>query len=262
MFSKCSASQYFASAFDLFAFIVGDMEERFVLISGTACSRPGRKKRRWAKTLGMMPMVSPQQIPAPSWTVAPSAPLTGVPLASCIIGESAVRAHAVAGWSWSQSSLSQSNHKGCKPCGPFCSGLLDLISPKLNAHPLADRLNAYGACHRSYKGSALALLVEILGGALAGGAVEAKAAARNWGSLVAAVDPAVLGDSAAFRARVSALLHRVKAARRAPGVSKIRLPGESSAELAGAPLIFPSSFSTLCPVLDKCLEGALFSLVA
>ena len=75
--------------------------------------------------------------------------------------------------------LSQFNHKGCKPCGPYCSGLLDLVSPKLNAHPLADRLNAYGACHRSYKGSALALLVEILGGALAGGAVEAKAALQE-----------------------------------------------------------------------------------
>ena len=94
------------------------------------------------------------------------------------------------------------------------------------------------ACRsRSYKGSALALLVEILGGALAGGAVEAKVAARNWGSLVAAVDPAALGDAAAFRARVSALLRRVKAARRAPGVSEIRLPGENSEELAGAPRV-------------------------
>ena len=86
---------------------------------------------------------------------------------------------------------------------------------------------------RSYKGSALALMVEILGGALAGGAVEAKGAARNWGSLVAAIDPASLGGAAAFRARVSALLRRVKAARPAPGVAEVRLPGENSAQLAG-----------------------------
>ncbi|CAL8468529.1 g8069 [Coccomyxa elongata] len=85
---------------------------------------------------------------------------------------------------------------------------------------------------RSYKGSALALMVEILGGALAGGAVEDKGAARNWGSLVTAIDPASLGGAAAFRARVSALLRRIKAARPAPGVSEIRLPGENSAQLA------------------------------
>lgn len=86
---------------------------------------------------------------------------------------------------------------------------------------------------RSYKGSALALMVEILGGALAGGAVVDKVAARNWGSLVAAVDPAALGGAATFSARVSALLRRVKAARPAPGVPAVRLPGERSAEQAG-----------------------------
>lgn len=85
-------------------------------------------------------------------------------------------------------------------------------------------------------------MVEILGGALAGGAVEDKGAARNWGSLVAAIDPASLGGAAVFRARVSALLCRIKAARPAPGVSEIRLPGENSAQLAGL----------LCPPKQLC----------
>lgn len=44
-------------------------------------------------------------------------------------------------------------------------------------------------------------MVEILGGALAGGAVEEKLASRNWGSLVLALDPALAGDGdvAAFQ---------------------------------------------------------------
>jgi hypothetical protein len=88
--------------------------------------------------------------------------------------------------------------------------------------------------------------VEVLGGALAGGAVEDKAAARNWGSLVIALDPAALGDAAAFRRRVSALLRRVKAARKAPGVDDILLPGERSLRAAGiAP---PPSPALLCRV--------------
>ncbi len=108
-----------------------------------------------------------------------------------------------------------------------------------------------GPSRRSYKGSALALLVEILGGALAGGAVVGKAAARNWGSLVAAVDPAALGDAAAFSSRVSALLRRVKAARPAPGVAEIRLPGENSAELAGM------QRHSCCPPAVCCCTGVL-----
>ena len=47
-------------------------------------------------------------------------------------------------------------------------------------------------------------MVEILGGALAGGAVEDKLASRNWGSLVLALDPALAGDGdvASFQVRL------------------------------------------------------------
>ena len=88
--------------------------------------------------------------------------------------------------------------------------------------------------HRSYKGSHLALMVEILAGALAGGAVQDKAQSANWGNLVMAIDPGKLGGSTQdFSAKVTALLERVKGARKAPGVEEVLLPGERGSRCAG-----------------------------
>ena len=53
--------------------------------------------------------------------------------------------------------------------------------------------------YRSHKGSHLALLVELLTGGLACGAMTQKAAAGNWANLVIALDPALLGPAAGFR---------------------------------------------------------------
>lgn len=70
---------------------------------------------------------------------------------------------------------------------------------------------------RSYKGSHIALMVEILGGALAGGDVEEKWERGNWGNLVLAIDPEVLGQSLkGFTAKVEAVLKRVKEAKPVP----------------------------------------------
>jgi len=70
---------------------------------------------------------------------------------------------------------------------------------------------------RSYKGSHIALMVEIMGGALAGGDVEEKWERRNWGNLVLAIDPEVLGQSLkGFTAKVEAVLKRVKEAKPVP----------------------------------------------
>lgn len=70
---------------------------------------------------------------------------------------------------------------------------------------------------RSYKGSHIALMVEILGGALAGGDVEEKWERGNWGNLVLAIDPEVLGQSLkGFAAKVEAVLKRVKEAKPVP----------------------------------------------
>lgn len=86
---------------------------------------------------------------------------------------------------------------------------------------------------RSHKGSALALLVELLGGAWPGGAVRDKLSSQDWGSLVVAIQPSILGDAAAFKQRVSELCGRIKGARKGPGVQEILLPGERSSKLAG-----------------------------
>ncbi|KAI8467050.1 MAG: Malate/L-lactate dehydrogenase, partial [Monoraphidium minutum] len=78
----------------------------------------------------------------------------------------------------------------------------------------------------SHKGSNLALMVELLAGPLVGAAVADKLEAKNWGNLVLAIDPDLLGDRDAIRARTQAVLDRVKAAPRLPGVDEILLPGE------------------------------------
>ncbi|KAK9860382.1 hypothetical protein WJX84_000978 [Apatococcus fuscideae] len=79
---------------------------------------------------------------------------------------------------------------------------------------------------RSHKGSHLALLVEMLTGALASGAVTHKATANNWANLVVALDPALLGPTAGFRSRASTLLAAVKAAIPLPDGPGVWLPGE------------------------------------
>jgi LDH2 family malate/lactate/ureidoglycolate dehydrogenase len=54
---------------------------------------------------------------------------------------------------------------------------------------------------RSHKGSNLALMVELLAGPLVGAAVADKLEERNWGNLLLAVDPELLGDAELIRAR-------------------------------------------------------------
>ena len=106
--------------------------------------------------------------------------------------------------------------------------------------PGQAQLEGYGL-YRSYKGSHLALMVEILAGALAGGAVEDKGRLANWGNLIIAIDPGKLGSSPkGFCSNVTALLQTVKGARKAPGVQEITLPGERGSRHAG---------KSSCPVL-------------
>jgi LDH2 family malate/lactate/ureidoglycolate dehydrogenase len=54
-------------------------------------------------------------------------------------------------------------------------------------------------------------MVELLAGPLVGAAVADKLEAKNWGNLVLAVDPELLGDRDAIRARtqVRGLMGRV-----------------------------------------------------
>mmetsp|Transcript_9411 Transcript_9411/g.16961 ORF Transcript_9411/g.16961 Transcript_9411/m.16961 type:complete len:822 (-) Transcript_9411:905-3370(-) len=79
---------------------------------------------------------------------------------------------------------------------------------------------------RSHKGSALALMVELLAGAAVGAAVKDKMQEKSWGNLLVAVDPALLGDVAGFQERVQTVLEKVKSADPIPGVDAVSLPGE------------------------------------
>ncbi len=103
------------------------------------------------------------------------------------------------------------------------------------------------ACCRSYKGSHLALVVEMLAGPLVGAAVADKLGACNWGNLVLAIDPAaVSGDGDAFRRNAAALLARVRDATPLPGSTGPALPGQRSDALAGAPQTDSCSIMSCC----------------
>eukprot|EP00475_Leptophrys_vorax_P023623 TRINITY_DN3235_c0_g1_i1.p1 TRINITY_DN3235_c0_g1~~TRINITY_DN3235_c0_g1_i1.p1 ORF type:complete len:387 (-),score=97.87 TRINITY_DN3235_c0_g1_i1:120-1280(-) len=80
---------------------------------------------------------------------------------------------------------------------------------------------------RSYKGSHLALIVEILAGAISGGAVFNKKDSKNWGNVIFAMDLNLFGkDKDAILLNVSAVVQRLKQAKKLEGVSELYFPGE------------------------------------
>jgi LDH2 family malate/lactate/ureidoglycolate dehydrogenase len=86
---------------------------------------------------------------------------------------------------------------------------------------------------RSHKGSGLALIGEILAGPLVGAAFCGLGDSKgNWGHLVFAIDPAILGDRAEFIRNVGEICRKVKSARKLPDVTEIHLPGERGSLLA------------------------------
>ena len=78
-----------------------------------------------------------------------------------------------------------------------------------------------------YKGSGLALVVQILAGALVQ-AETAKPESENWGNLIMAIDPGILSVREDFTKEVSAIVQKVKSARKAVGVTEILVPGEKA----------------------------------
>mmetsp|Transcript_20812 Transcript_20812/g.34869 ORF Transcript_20812/g.34869 Transcript_20812/m.34869 type:complete len:370 (+) Transcript_20812:1-1110(+) len=116
---------------------------------------------------------------------------------------------------------------------------------------------------RSYKGSHLALMVELLAGSLTGASMDDKAQGGIWGSLVIAIDPCVLGPGnlETFQANASIMCDRVKNAKRLPGEEgngELYLPGERGDNVAaenerlGSIPIADNVFSEL----EKLAEGA------
>lgn len=72
---------------------------------------------------------------------------------------------------------------------------------------------------RSYKGSHLALMIELLAGAFTGAAMEDKGGSNNWGSLVIAINPDYvfgLNTLEDFRSSAMTMCDRVKNAKKLP----------------------------------------------
>lgn len=86
---------------------------------------------------------------------------------------------------------------------------------------------------RSYKGSGLAMVCEILAGPLVGAAFCGIGNSKgNWGHLVFAIDPELLSNRQELAKNVSAMMSKVKSTKKLPGVEEIFLPGEKENRLA------------------------------
>ena len=93
-----------------------------------------------------------------------------------------------------------------------------------------------------HKGYALALMVELLSGALAGAAVGPNVGSmykqldrpQDVGHFFCLLDISAFVDPAEFRRRVDETVDRIKGSRRRPGVDEILVPGERSARTAEA----------------------------
>lgn len=85
---------------------------------------------------------------------------------------------------------------------------------------------------RSYKGSGLAMISEILAGPLTGAAFCGLGDSKNnWGHLIFAIDPELLTDRKQFIQNVSAMIEKVKSTKKLPGVEEIFVPGEKENRL-------------------------------
>jgi LDH2 family malate/lactate/ureidoglycolate dehydrogenase len=100
------------------------------------------------------------------------------------------------------------------------------------ADPAAAIQGAIRSFDRSYKGSGLGMMAEILAGPLVGAAFAGIANSKlNWGHLVFAIDPDLLGDSKEFIKNVGRMIEKIKSTKKLPGVAEIFVPGEREAQL-------------------------------
>ena len=83
---------------------------------------------------------------------------------------------------------------------------------------------------RTYKGSGLAMVVEMLAGPLVGAAYCVADPKQEWGSVFMAIDPNILVDADIYKKHNSELIKRIRNSRKKKGVSQIRLPGERARE--------------------------------
>jgi LDH2 family malate/lactate/ureidoglycolate dehydrogenase len=74
---------------------------------------------------------------------------------------------------------------------------------------------------------------EMLAGPLVGAAFCGLDDSKgNWGHLIYAIDPDLLGDREVFEANVSRAADKVRSTKRLPGVDEIMVPGERGSRIA------------------------------
>ncbi len=103
------------------------------------------------------------------------------------------------------------------------------------------------------KGSALALLIEVLTGPLAGGAIAGDETHQS-GNVVIALDPDLFGFGADFSVRTSLLVEQIRHSRPAPGGSQPQIPGDRSRAA------FEETMRTGRVKLDKSLVEAIHAI--
>jgi LDH2 family malate/lactate/ureidoglycolate dehydrogenase len=114
-----------------------------------------------------------------------------------------------------------------------------------SGQPLTDPTRAdegmllpLGGMEAGYKGFGLAMIIGLLAGTLGGAAMGKDVidfnhdddSVTNTGQAIAAIDIAAFGDVATFKAAVDGLVRDFRASERMPGVDRIIVPGERSAE--------------------------------
>jgi LDH2 family malate/lactate/ureidoglycolate dehydrogenase len=102
---------------------------------------------------------------------------------------------------------------------------------QITIDPIAAMKGALRVFDLNYKGSHIALMVEILAGALTGASMNDKNNSKNWGSLIIAINPEIFDDINEFRNRVHDICYRVKNAKKLDNVNEIFLPGENGDRL-------------------------------
>ncbi|MEN6623706.1 MAG: Ldh family oxidoreductase [Smithella sp.] len=86
---------------------------------------------------------------------------------------------------------------------------------------------------RSYKGSGLAMICEILAGPFVGAAFCGIGNSKgNWGHLIFAIDPDLITSRQELVKNASAMISKVKSTKKLPGVEEIFVPGEKENRLA------------------------------
>jgi LDH2 family malate/lactate/ureidoglycolate dehydrogenase len=97
----------------------------------------------------------------------------------------------------------------------------------ISTDPSAVIGGALRAFDGAFKGSALAMIVEALAGPFAGASFSGrKDSKNNWGHLLFAIDPDLVGDRDEFRDNLAELIQRIKQAEKLPGHDRIMIPGE------------------------------------